>query len=87
MILKAYSVYDSKAGVYAQPVFYRNDGEAIRAFSNAANLPEHPFCANAEDFTLFEIGDYDDITGNMAALTTPQPLRKAIQLKGTSSDG
>lgn len=87
MILKVYSVYDSKAGVYAQPVFYRNDGEAIRAFSNAANLADHPFCANAEDFTLFEIGDYDDLNGLITPLLTPMPLRKAIEMKGTSNDG
>lgn len=82
MIINAYSVYDSKAEAYMQPIFYKTEGEALRAFSNACNLPEHPFHANAEDFTLFHIGDFDDSTGLMAPFTTPKPLRKAIEMKG-----
>lgn len=87
MILKAYSVFDGKALVYAHPIFYKSDGEAIRAFANACNLLDHPFHHNAEDFTLFELGEYDDETGMMVLLTTPRPLRKAIEMKGIRNDG
>lgn len=82
MILNAYAVYDSKAMAYMQPIFYKTEGEALRAFSNACNLQEHPFHANAEDYTLFHLGDYDDESGMLAPFTTPKPLRKAIEMKG-----
>lgn len=82
MILLAYSVYDAKAACYAQPVFYKTEGEARRAFTNACNLKEHPFFGNPEDYTLFAIGDYDDAKGHMAAYTTPKPVCKALEVKG-----
>lgn len=82
MIINAYAVYDSKAEAYMQPIFYKTEGEALRAFTNACKLPEHPFHENAEDFTLFQLGDFDDTTGLMAPFTTPKPLCKAIEMKG-----
>lgn len=58
-----YTVYDSKAEVYLAPFFMRAKGEAIRAFVDMANDSKTQIGAHPEDFTLFEIGTFDDRTG------------------------
>lgn len=65
MILKVFSVYDSKAEAYMQPFFFNSRGQAVRAFSDTANDPKSQLNRHAGDFTLFEVGEYDDSNGNM----------------------
>ena len=36
---------------------------AVRAFSEAVADPGHPFGKNPEDFTLVQLGSYEDSTG------------------------
>ena len=62
MTLKAFTVYDSKAEAYLQPFFMQSKGQAIRAFQDLANDETHQFGKYPADFTLFEIGEYDDAT-------------------------
>lgn len=57
---RVYTVYDSKAEVYMQPIYFRADGEAIRAFKASINSPSHQFAGNPGDYTLFGIAEYDD---------------------------
>lgn len=64
MILKMYSVFDTKAKLYGQPVAQVSKGVAIRQFMEAVNSDgNHPMCKYPEDFALFEIGEFDDATG------------------------
>lgn len=65
MIHKIYSVYDSKSQTYTLPFFQGTKAQAIRTFTNMSKNPEHQFCMNPEDFTLFEVGEYDDILGTI----------------------
>lgn len=69
MIMKMFAVYDSKAEAYLQPFFMPTKGQAIRAFQAAANKEGHDFNVYSADFTLFEIGEYDDSNG----VVTPLP--------------
>lgn len=63
MKLKMYSVYDSKALVYGQPMFISAVGSALRSFADLCNDPQSLVCKHPTDFVLFEIGEYDDSTG------------------------
>lgn len=63
MILKMFTVYDSKVEAYLPPFYERASGSAIRAFEASCNQPEHQFRKHPADYTLFEIGTYDDATG------------------------
>jgi hypothetical protein len=58
-----YSVYDSKAEAYLPPFFLPTKAAALRAFGDAALDPKHQFAAHPEDYTLFELGTYDETTG------------------------
>lgn len=62
---KVYTVYDSKIEAYMSPFLMQTKGQAIRAFSDTVNDPDskNGFHQHPEDFTLFEIGEYDDQTG------------------------
>lgn len=62
-----YSIFDSKA-VYYMPFFVeRNDMTAIRALE-AAMQPDHPIYKNAEDYSLFHIGTWNQETGTITSL-------------------
>lgn len=68
MLLKTFSVYDSKAMAYLQPFFSESVGSAIRAFGDAANDPNVPFNKHPGDYQLYEIGTFDNNTGLMTAM-------------------
>ncbi len=59
-IMKIFAVYDSKAETHLLPAFIKNSADALRGFADAANNPEHPFCKYPADYTLFELGTYDE---------------------------
>jgi len=63
MIYKVHAIYDDKTGIYTRPFLSITTGEAVRDFKQSANDPNHKIGIHAADFTLFEIGTYDDATG------------------------
>ena len=60
MRLKIFTVYDSKAQAYMQPFYMQSTGQAVRSFDDTVNDHQHPFSKHPEDYTLFELGEYDD---------------------------
>lgn len=63
MKIHIYTVYDSKTGVYGQPNFMINRGAALRAWQEAANDPQSNIGKHPADFSMFEIGVWDDESG------------------------
>lgn len=61
--LRGYSVFDSKAEAYLRPFFAPTRGLAIRSFADAINDKASDMAKHAADYTLFEIGEFDDSTG------------------------
>lgn len=60
MLLKMFTVYDSKAEAYLPPFYLAASGQAVRTFADTANDPNHAFGKHPSDYTLFEIGVFDD---------------------------
>lgn len=81
MNTQVYTVYDSKTAAYMQPFFMKTKGEAVRAFKNTVNDPEHPFHRNPEDFALFYLGVYDDESASFRLQETPEVVARAHELK------
>jgi len=81
MKLKIYTVYDSKMEAYLQPFFMHAKGQAIRTFSDMINDPQHNFHKHSEDFTLFELGTYEDSTAEITPYPTPISLGLALEFK------
>jgi len=63
MKIQVYSVYDSVAELYSQPFYSHSNLTAQRLLQNAVNAEGHNYNANPEDYTLFNLGEFDDNTG------------------------
>jgi len=81
MILKVFSIYDSKAEAFSNPECIPSKGEAIRGFAAAANNPQTQIGKYPADFTLFEIGEYDTDTGTVTMSQHKQNWGTAIEHK------
>lgn len=78
-----FSVYDSKAAVYGNPFTSVNVTVAIRDFQAAAQSPNSSVAMFPEDYTLFQLGSFDDSTGVIEYLQNPVNLGLASQFRTT----
>lgn len=80
MIQKMFTVYDDKAGAHLAPFFMNSTGLACRAFTETANDPQSNICRHPGDYTLFEIGTWDDVSGEVTMIK-PHNLGSALTYK------
>lgn len=78
---KVFSVYDSKAEAYLPPFMMPTKGMALRAMEECASSPDHQFCKHAADYTLFELGEFDDSKGTYSQSTNHVNLGCLIEFK------
>ena len=76
---KLFSVYDSAAEAYLPPFILPNVQMAQRIFGDCINSPEHQFSKHPEDYTLFELGIFDDETGKHELQRTPKSLGLGLE--------
>ena len=81
MLMKVYVVHDSKAECYLPPFHMKSKGDAMRALQALIDDPQHNFCKYAEDFTLFEVGTWDDTSAKYNLLPTPHSIFKFNEVK------
>jgi len=81
MQLKLFTVYDRAAQAYMTPFFLLTKGLAIRSFSETVNDPNHNFGKYSEDFTLFELGSYDDQKSKFEIYPAPVSLGVGVEFK------
>lgn len=82
--MKIFTVFDIKANAYLMPWFSPTEGTAIRSFQQAANDQDHDFYKYAEDYTLFELGEWHEKSGTIMMLPAIKPLGNAIQFITTT---
>lgn len=63
MILLGYSLLDNKTGHFSTPFFFNHRGHAIRACIEIGSQPDTTVGRHPADFTLCEVGVFDDQTG------------------------
>lgn len=80
-MLKIFSIHDSKAEAFIQPFFAPTSAAALRMFETAANDETSDFHRYAGDYTLFELGEFEPLTGQIETLETPHNLGLAITYK------
>jgi len=71
MRMKICCIHDSKAELYTQPLFFQALGQAVRSFSDACNDDKSDYAKHPEDYSLWHIGEYDDLTGTLHPLPVP----------------
>ena len=57
------AIYDAAVGSYQMPYYSRSKGEAVRIFCDAVNDKNSPFNKHSHDFTLCQVGIFDDQSG------------------------
>lgn len=83
MVLVMCSVYDLKTECFGRPFFVKTVGEAVRIMTDEVNgkseeslLVRHP-----EDYQLFELGAFEDGSGQCKSLDVPRRVADLQSLK------
>lgn len=80
MILKAFSIRDSKGEVFNPPFYKHTHGEAERDFTELCKDEKSMVKKYPEDFDLYYVGQWDDQKGIFISLDTPQHVVKAVSV-------
>lgn len=83
-ILKVVAVQDARSGFFMRPSFGNHLGSILRDWESVVNDPQSQMNKYPEDFALYELGEYDDISGNFKCEATPRLLSTARQVQKTS---
>jgi len=83
MKLLVFAVYDDAVKSFMTPIFQQTQGQAIRGFIDAVNSPDakNSLSKHPEDYTLMQLGSYDDQTGVLESLPTPENLGTALKYR------
>lgn len=79
--MKVLAVYDEKVKAYIEPWYARTTAAAIRSFESAVNDPKTQLSQHPSDFTLFEIGEWDDDKGEIQMYEAKKSLGLAQEFK------
>lgn len=63
MVLNIYSVFDKRSDIFATPFFSHNDNTAFRSFHQLRADENSLVSRYPNDFSLFGLGTFDDLTG------------------------
>lgn len=85
MKIKMFVVYDSKAEAYDKPFCLRSKGEALRGWQDVVNDGQSAISAHPGDFTLFEIGEFDLMCGELKVHEAKISLGTGLEHKRPSS--
>ncbi len=86
MLINMFAIFDSKAGAYLQPFFSQSRGVALRSFMGASADASHDFNKYPEDFSLVELGEFDQESGKLVAYSNPTNLGSALQLSSQTNN-
>ena len=78
-----YAIFDRASGIYDRPFPSRSDAEASRAFSDIAVAADHPIGQHPDDYTLFEVGIWDDNAGELVG-TSPRKVINGVEAVSSS---
>lgn len=78
--MKIYSIFDKKTVVYGRPFYAHNNGHALRVVTDEVSNLDSQLYKHAGDFTLYELGEFDDNTGCIEAMP-PRCVMEIAELK------
>jgi hypothetical protein len=81
MLMSVFSIYDSATEAWSPPLFVKSKGEIMRWFTDAVNDVNVKFCRHPADYTLFELGTWDDDNCGFSLLKAPIRLAVGIELQ------
>ena len=66
---KIFTIHDVKADAYFPPFYLPNKSMAIRQFGDMVNDENSQISKHPADYTLFELGEWDDNNADFVELT------------------
>lgn len=81
MIYNVFSVYDEKADAFLPPFILPNANMAKRVFADCVNSDTHQFGLNPLDYTLYELGQFDDSNGQFMLQRTKQSHGNGVEFR------
>jgi len=75
--LTMFSILDGKSGIYNTPFAAVSTGVALRMFTDLVNDPKTSLSRHPEDYTICELGFFDDNVGVFESFPSPRPLGNA----------
>jgi len=79
MLMKICTVYDSKAESFMTPMFFKHRGDALRSFGEAVTDKSTTIGKYPADFTLFDLGTYDELTAKFVLNSTPISIAQGVE--------
>lgn len=74
-----YAVYDSAAEAFNAPISVISKGAAVRSFSDAVADPKTDFSKHPESYTLFAIGEWYPLSGEIITFKAPERVISALE--------
>ena len=79
MLLSIFGIYDSGISSWMPPLYFRNKGEALRWWQEVCNSSESKISKHPADYTIFEIGTWNDDSNEFSLLKAPIKLGLALE--------
>lgn len=87
MITKVFSVFDDAVKSFAQPFFAPTKESAIRSFRGLVEDKNALVNKYPHDYSLFELGEYDDQKGTLTSHMAPIHLGGAFEFMEKDGSG
>ncbi|ALS03706.1 VP5 [Gokushovirus WZ-2015a] len=86
MALVVVSIYDKAAEAFGRPAFVPAVGLALRSFIDECNrdAPDNSMFKYPNDYALYRLGSFDEVTGRFDCLEVPERLFEASNAKSGS---
>ncbi|UYD39197.1 MAG: nonstructural protein [Wigfec virus K19_137] len=75
--MKLVSVQDTKAQAFLNPAVARTTAEGLRLFESQCKNKESMFALHPADFILFEIGEWNELNGEITPYDKPRAIATA----------
>lgn len=74
MIYGVYAIYDAAAQLFTAPTIDISDASSVRAFQQALANSGSIMNFKPDDFSLYQVGTFDVVTGRLEAMVPPSRL-------------
>lgn len=79
------ATYDKATEMYNDPFFALTLSQSTREFSDVLKNPEHPMAQHPEDYSLFQLGTFNNSTG-VLEVQEPKCVARAHELMAIAAN-
>lgn len=78
--MRIFAMYDKKAAAHHMPFYFHQKNEALRALQNDVNNNDGMYKKFPADFSIWILGEFDELTGKITAYEKPEFLEECVNL-------